>query len=121
MSDWLTDTARKTVSEIEGYVLLEGERREARAHAEAFVSQLPWLTRAQSEEVERLYVTDRMTAFSAYLRRIAARGAELRGEYEARYLRLRRRLVAAFTVTAAAVVSAVLLIGGSGGWDAWHG
>jgi hypothetical protein len=121
MTDWLADTARKTVNEIEGYVLLEGERSEARARAEAFVSQMPWLTRAQSEEVERLYVTDRMDEFRAYLRRIGTRGTELRGEYEARYLRLRRRLVGAFAVTVAGGFAAVLLIAGSGGWDVLHG
>ncbi|MEU2793205.1 hypothetical protein [Streptomyces sp. NPDC007100] len=105
------------INEIEGYLLWEAEKDRARTRAEAFCAGLPWLTRAQREEVERHYRADQLEVSRTYLRRVAARSGELRAEYEGVYRVLRRRLVAGFlaavvVLVAGAAAVAVALTGG---------
>ncbi|MFD7664740.1 hypothetical protein [Streptomyces sp. NPDC059788] len=107
----------EAINEIEGYLLWEAEKDRARTRAREFGARLPWLTRAQQEEVERQYRADQLECSRAYLRRIAARSGELRAEYEGVYQVLRRRLVTAALATAVVLVAgavtvAVALTGG---------
>lgn len=88
------------LNQLEGHLLWAAEVEEARRRADRFAAQLPWLTTAQREEVERVYRADRIAASRAMLVRIRDRAAELRVEYESRYRQLRARCVA---LTAAAV------------------
>ncbi|MFF1835446.1 hypothetical protein ACFVXE_14745 [Streptomyces sp. NPDC058231] len=97
------DSAARGLAQMEGYLLWNAEVEEARRRAARFTVELPWLTTAQREDVERVYTTDRVAASRAMLARIAARATELRGEYDARYRRLRARCVATAVVTAGAV------------------
>ncbi|MER5554796.1 hypothetical protein ABT001_24510 [Streptomyces sp. NPDC002793] len=88
------------LAQVEGYLLWNAEVEEARRRARLFTDALPWLTTAQREDVERVYVADRVEACRETLTRIAGRAVELRGEYTARYDRLRRRCVAVSVLTA---------------------
>ena len=90
------------LAQVEGYLLWNAEVEEARKHARRFADALPWLTTAQREDVERAYTADRLAASRAALTRIATRSTALRGEYEARYRRLRTRCVATGVVLVAA-------------------
>ncbi|MEV7872675.1 hypothetical protein AB0P17_42760 [Streptomyces sp. NPDC088124] len=98
------DSAR-TLIQIEGYLLWSAEVETIRRQAARFTEQLPWLTTAQREDVERVYTHDRAAASRAVLERISDRACELRGEYGERYRRLRTRCVAA----------AVLAVGAASG------
>ncbi|WP_260867493.1 hypothetical protein [Streptomyces sp. SAJ15] len=102
----------EVINAIEGYLLWEGEKRQAQARARALCGRMPWLTDSQRIEVERLYVEDHLNTSKAYLKRVARRSAELRAEYEGVYRVLRRRLLAAFLSGAAAVgtVAAVIAL-----------
>ncbi|MBT3150936.1 hypothetical protein HTV45_08545 [Streptomyces sp. CHD11] len=82
------------LNRLEGHLLWAAEVEEARRRADLFTRELPWLTTAQREEVERVYRADRIAASRAALVRIRDRAAELRAEYEARYRQLRARCVA---------------------------
>ncbi|MFI2376447.1 hypothetical protein ACH5AO_15445 [Streptomyces sp. NPDC018964] len=94
------DSARG-LARLEGHLLWAAEVEEARRQAVRFTGELPWLTTAQREEVERVYRADRIAVSRATLARICDRAAELRTEYEARYRLLRARCVA-LTVMAVA-------------------
>ncbi|MFJ5720788.1 hypothetical protein [Streptomyces sp. NPDC093149] len=96
------DSARG-LAQLEGYLLWTAEVEEARRQADRFTDELPWLTRAQREEVERVYIADRVTTSRAMLCRISARAGQLRGEFDARYRELRARCVAAGLVLVGAV------------------
>ncbi|MEV5598366.1 hypothetical protein [Streptomyces sp. NPDC052496] len=117
MSGGTPVSTAEAVNEIEGYLLWEAEKDRARTRAREFTARLPWLTRAQREEVERHYQADQLEFSHAYLKRIAARSGELRAEYEGVYEVLRRRLVtgclaAAVVLVSGAVAVAVALTGG---------
>ncbi|MDT9682372.1 hypothetical protein RND61_09860 [Streptomyces sp. TRM76323] len=91
-------TRRETaegINRVEGYLLAQAELLNAREQGEAFARRMPWLTTAQHEEVARLYAEDRIELSKKVLRTIADRCVELRGEYTARYTRLRQRLLRA--------------------------
>ncbi|MEV6147948.1 MULTISPECIES: hypothetical protein [unclassified Streptomyces] len=96
------DSARGLVR-LQGYLVWNAEVEEARRRAARFTGQLPWLTTAQREDVERVYTADRLAASRATLRRVSARAAALRGEYEARYRVLKARCVATGVVFLGAV------------------
>ncbi|MER6116583.1 hypothetical protein E6R60_13715 [Streptomyces sp. A0642] len=87
------DSARG-LAQMEGYLLWNAEIAQARRCARRFTDELPWLTRAQREDVERVYTADRAAVSRAMLVRVSVRAAELRGEYSERYRRLRARCVA---------------------------
>lgn len=106
------DSARG-LAQMEGYLLWNAEVEEARRKASRFTEQLPWLTTAQIEDVERVYVTDRLALSRELLLRIADRAGELRGEYTARYERLRARCVAVSVLVvgaASGICTALMLI-----------
>ncbi|MGC0377754.1 hypothetical protein [Streptomyces sp. SAI-229] len=90
---------------LEGHLLWAAEVEEARRQARRFAGELPWLTTAQREEVERVYRADRIAVSRAALVRIRDRAAELRTEYEVRYRQLRARCVALAVVTGAGGVA----------------
>ncbi|MFF2324576.1 MULTISPECIES: hypothetical protein [unclassified Streptomyces] len=98
------DSARG-LAQLEGYLMWNAEVEAARRQARRFTDALPWLTTAQREDVTRVYIADRVAVSRSTLCRISARAAELRGEYEARYRRLRTRCVAAGVVLVGAVGS----------------
>lgn len=91
------DSARG-LAQMEGYLLWNAEIEQARRYARRFTDELPWLTTAQREDVERVYAADRAEASRVMLVRVCARATELRGEYSRRYRTLRARCVAAATV-----------------------
>lgn len=99
MPDPDKESARGLV-QMEGYLLWNAEIAQARGHARRFTDELPWLTTAQREDVERVYVADRAAASRVMLARVSARATELRGEYSERYRRLRARCVATAVVCA---------------------
>lgn len=102
------------LAQVEGYLLWNAEVEEARRQAVRFTEQLPWLTTAQREDVERVYLSDRVDLCRQSLTRIADRAVELRGEYTERYAQLRARCVAASVLTVGAVsgtCTALTLIG----------
>ncbi|WP_433343655.1 hypothetical protein [Streptomyces sp. CA-253872] len=101
------DSARGLV-QLEGYLLWNAEVAEARRRARCFTEQLPWLTTAQREDIERAYTADRLDDSKEMLRRVAARSVSLRAEYTARYERLRRRCVATAVLGMAAAVVSLL-------------
>jgi hypothetical protein len=84
--------------QVEGYLMGHAEVERARRQARSFTEQLPWLTTAQREEIERVYIADRTAASRAMFQRICDRAAELRTEYSDRYLRLKARCVAVTAV-----------------------
>ncbi|MGX1881719.1 hypothetical protein [Streptomyces sp. NPDC055287] len=94
------------LAQLEGYLLWNAEVTEARHHAGRFTEQLPWLTTAQREDVERVYTAERLAASRAMLVRVSARATALRGEYTERYRRLRARCVAVTVVCAGAASGA---------------
>jgi hypothetical protein len=98
------DMARGLV-QIEGYLLWNAEVEDAGRQAVRLAEQLPWLTPAQRADLERVYVAERLAASRAMLVRIADRAAALRGEYTARYRRLRRRCVAVAVTAVGAACS----------------
>jgi hypothetical protein len=99
------DHARGLVR-LEGYLLWSAEVEDARRQAGCFSDQLPWLTTAQREDVERVYTADRLAASRAMLVRTSERAVALRGEYTQRYLQLRTRCVAAAVAAAGAACAA---------------
>ncbi|MFI8437254.1 hypothetical protein ACIGJO_26640 [Streptomyces sp. NPDC079020] len=99
------DSARG-LAQLEGYLLWNAEIEEARRQARRLTGQLPWLTTAQREDVERVYLMERMAGCRESLTRITGRAAELRGEYTERYEQLRARCVAASVVAVSAVSGA---------------
>ncbi len=87
------DSARG-LAQLEGFLLWNAEVERARRQARRFTDQLPWLTTAQREDVERVFITERVAVSRESLTRIRDRAEELRGEYTGRYARLRARCVA---------------------------
>lgn len=96
------DSARG-LAQLEGYLLWNAEVERARRQARRFTGELPWLTTAQREDVERVYLADRVAVSRESLAGVRDRAAELRGEYTERYERLRARCVALSVVTVGAV------------------
>ncbi|MGW3111727.1 cytochrome C oxidase subunit I [Streptomyces sp. NPDC001091] len=80
-------------NEVEGYLLWQATIAVAEQRAREFVQPMEWLTTAQREEIEQLYVSDGLRRARQDLERIAARCRSLRGEYEERYRVLRLRCV----------------------------
>lgn len=107
------DSARG-LAQLEGYLLWNAEVEDARRRAGRFAEQLPWLTRAQREDVERVYAADRVASCRETLGRITERAAELRTEYSERYRLLRQRCLTATVVAvgaAAGTLAALFFLG----------
>ncbi|PVC82391.1 MULTISPECIES: hypothetical protein [Streptomyces] len=100
------DSARG-LAQLEGFLLWNAEVERARRQARRFTDQLPWLTTAQREDVERVFITERVAVSRESLTRIRDRAEELREEYTGRYARLRARCVA----VAVGAVGAVTCLG----------
>lgn len=113
-----TPDSTRGLVQLEGYLLWNAEVADARHRARELCEQLPWLTTAQREDVERVYAADRLAASRATLTRIAERSVSLRAEYTARYEQLRRRCVATavlgVTAAAGSLVCAALTVAGRG-------
>ncbi|MDO0926640.1 hypothetical protein QQY24_14910 [Streptomyces sp. TG1A-8] len=92
--------------EVEGFLLLQAEREQARREAENLCAKLPWLTTAQAEDLARHYTEQRLGLTRQALQSFADRAARLRGEYEARYATLRRRLLKYHALSASVVLAA---------------
>jgi hypothetical protein len=95
---------RGLIDELEGHLLVEAARTEARAEAARFSQSLAWLTDTQREEVEERYTDNHLAVTRRSWERTARRGGELRAEYEAAYRALRRRLCGGFLLCAALIV-----------------
>ncbi|MEU6476452.1 cytochrome C oxidase subunit I [Streptomyces sp. NPDC047017] len=99
----------EVVNQVEGYLLWQARVAEAEERARAFTAPLHWLTTAQREEIEEHYARDCLARARADLQRVADRCRALRGEYEARYRRLRARCLALVIAGIAVAAAAALL------------
>ncbi|MFD3799286.1 hypothetical protein [Streptomyces californicus] len=95
------------LAQLEGFLLWNAEVERARRRACRFTDQLPWLTTAQREDVERVFVAEHVITARESLIRVRDRAEELRAEYSGRYNRLRARCVA----VSAGVVGAATCLG----------
>ncbi len=93
------------VHEVEGYLLAQAHREQARHEAEDFCAELPWLTTAQAEEVVQRYIRRRTDLTRRMLLETVERAAQLRQEYETRYATLRRDLLTRHAACACAVLA----------------
>ncbi|RPK54227.1 hypothetical protein EES43_29130 [Streptomyces sp. ADI96-02] len=96
------DDSARGLAQLEGFLLLNAEVERARRQARRFTDELPWLTTAQRDDVERVYLADRVAVTRASLTRVRDRALELRGEYTERYERLRARCLAVSALTVCA-------------------
>ncbi|WP_030410416.1 hypothetical protein [Streptomyces sp. NRRL S-1448] len=87
-------------NEVEGYLLAQAEREQARREAAALCARLTWLTTGQAEDLARHYTEQRLGLTRQALQATADRAKRLRGEYEARYAELRRALLRRHAVCA---------------------
>lgn len=97
------------MAELEGYLLFAAHHEEAKRGAVRFTAQLPWLTSGQREDVERVYLRDRIEVYRDANSGVLERAASLRDEYSERYRRLRVRCVAATVASGAVGVGAAVL------------
>ncbi|MFJ6080197.1 hypothetical protein ACIQI8_02255 [Streptomyces sp. NPDC092369] len=109
MDEHPVDT-REFLNEIEGHLLLAAEREQGHAAAMRFTASLVWLTEHQRTEVERRFEAEYLALARASWQRTAERAREVRGEYEEAYRDLRRRLLACWLLTCAAVTAVLLLV-----------
>ncbi|POX51117.1 hypothetical protein C3488_12860 [Streptomyces sp. Ru72] len=91
-------------------MLAHAEYDRAHREAEALCARLPWLTTAQAEDLVHHYVSRRLDITRQTLATIARRARELRDEYEARYITLRRALFKAHAACACALLGIAGLI-----------
>ncbi|MBB5939190.1 hypothetical protein [Streptomyces zagrosensis] len=99
------------IAQLEGYLLLQAEREQARADAEIFASRMAWLSPTEHDTVVRLYAEERLRLTRWTLERIRDRCHQLSTEYETRYAELRRRLLSGCLalLCATLAVNAVLM------------
>ncbi|MFF6815405.1 hypothetical protein ACFZAG_36875 [Streptomyces sp. NPDC012403] len=81
------------LNEIEGHLLVDAARAEARTAAAELTAGLGWLTEHQREEVARRLAERYLALSRASWQRTVRRGEELRAQYETRYRQLRQRLL----------------------------
>ncbi|GAA3920986.1 hypothetical protein GCM10023084_82920 [Streptomyces lacrimifluminis] len=98
------------VNEIQGHLLLAATRQEGHEAAARLTARLDWLTSHQRADLERQFAAEHLALARTSWQRTAARSAELRAEYEARYRRLKVRLTAACLALAATTVPLTLLL-----------
>ncbi|WP_420034315.1 hypothetical protein ACN2WE_18870 [Streptomyces sp. cg28] len=82
------------IREIEGYLMAEAARAEARVSARGFTDRVPWLTETQAEDVRRAYTEAYLGLRRELWRDAVARAGSLRSEYEERYRVMRGRVIA---------------------------
>ncbi|MFI0934326.1 hypothetical protein ACH4RG_21730 [Streptomyces sp. NPDC021019] len=92
------------LAQLEGFLLWNAELERARRQARRFTDRLPWLTTAQREDVERVFIAERVAASRESFTHIRDRADELREEYSGRYVRLRARCVAVSTGAAGVAI-----------------
>jgi hypothetical protein len=109
MDEQPVDT-RAFLNEIEGHLLLASEREQVHATAARFTASLDWLTEHQRAEVARRFEAEYLALARASWQHTAERAREVRGEYEEVYRDLRRRLLACWLLTCAAVTAIMLLV-----------
>jgi hypothetical protein len=87
------------VQEVEGYLLLQAQLDQAQQEAAALCACLPWLTSGQAEDLTRHYTEQRRQLTRQILQATTQRAAQLRSEYEARYVELRRALLRKYVLS----------------------
>ncbi|MEV0238315.1 hypothetical protein AB0I06_00010 [Streptomyces sp. NPDC050674] len=97
-------------NEVEGHLLAAAAREEARRAAARVMAGLDWLPETRRAEMEALFAAEHLTLARTSWQRTARRGEELRGEYEARYRRLRARLLAGSLLGVTLLVAVVLVV-----------
>ncbi|MEU0075225.1 hypothetical protein ABZ027_37670 [Streptomyces sp. NPDC006332] len=90
---------------VEGYLLARTHHDQARREAERLCARLPWLSTAQAEDVTRHFVHQRIELTRQMLLSTTERAAELRQEYECRYVELRRALLRRHAACASALLA----------------
>jgi len=109
MDEHPVDT-RAFLNEIEGHLLLASEREQGHAAAVRFAASLDWLTEHQRAEMERRFEAEYLALARTSWQHTAKRAREVRGEYGEAYRDLRRRLLAGWLLTCAAVAVVLLLV-----------
>ncbi|MFF1301112.1 MULTISPECIES: hypothetical protein [unclassified Streptomyces] len=99
----------KFLADVEGHLLLAATREEGRTAAQRFTAPLPWLTDTQRTEVERLFEAEYLALARDSWQHTAVRAGRLRGEYEAKYRELRRRLLAGWLLGCAGLFGVLAL------------
>jgi hypothetical protein len=108
-----SEVAAAVGAEAEGFLLARSHWAEARREARDLCDSLPWLTTAQAEDLTRHYVTGRVALTRRMLVATVQRADELRREYEARYLELRRSLLRRHAAWASATLACTAGVGGA--------
>ncbi|MEV6575385.1 hypothetical protein [Streptomyces sp. NPDC051577] len=98
------------LAELEGYLMSRAAHHTAAMEANAFADELPWLGRAEREDVVHHYTARHLARTRHVLCEITGRSQELREEYARRYQLLRRRVLA-LALLGTATALAVLVIG----------
>lgn len=107
----LRSEVSRGVTQVEGYLLWQGELAEARRSAKVFADKLPWLTTGQRDEIVRLYTSERVAYSAAAVVRNAERIRIIQSQYVARYRLLKARVLgAALAATALVAAVAALLL-----------
>ncbi|MFF6832509.1 hypothetical protein ACFY84_11635 [Streptomyces sp. NPDC012438] len=107
--------AAEGIARLEGYLLARQVRTEATEAGAVFADRFAWLGPQERSEIAREFAREHLAVRRRMLRDAVARADELRHEYDDRYGRLRRRLLAvalgATGATAVAVSLAVRIVG----------
>ncbi|MGW0364734.1 hypothetical protein [Streptomyces sp. NPDC002990] len=93
------------LARLEGYLMSQAARHEARTAGEDFARHLSWLGPQEQDEIARRFADEHLALRRQILRAVVERAHELRGEYSQRYAQLRRRTVAS-ALTAIALAAA---------------
>lgn len=75
------DLAAGGLNELEGYLMSSAAHHRAAREAEAFADRLPWLGRAEREDIVRLYTADHLAGTREVLHEITHRSQELKEEH----------------------------------------
>ncbi|MFD5713519.1 hypothetical protein ACFWHW_24605 [Streptomyces pharetrae] len=102
---------RPSTHTVEGYLLARAHHDQAHREAGTLCARMTWLTTAQAEDVTRHYVEQRLEVSRNTLRDIVERTAQIRHEYEERYLALRRDLLRRYAAAACAVITCAIGMG----------
>ncbi|MEV4949076.1 hypothetical protein [Streptomyces sp. NPDC053755] len=103
------DDTAAGMARLEGYLMSQAARQEARRAGEDFARGLSWLGPLERDEIARRFADEHLALRREMLGAVAVRIAELRTEYGDRYAYLRRR-------TLALALAAVALVGAAAGW-----
>ncbi|MFI2913350.1 hypothetical protein ACG2OD_34610 [Streptomyces sp. PDY-4] len=98
------------LNEIEGHLLVDAARTEARTATAELTAGIDWLTEHQREEVARRFAERYLALSRTSWQRTVERGEELRAQYETRYRHLRQRLLGCALFGCALALAAAFVV-----------